>query len=125
MRQSSRYLLRLQPATRAADQPASPAIAEHAAPQKVYRPRIQLHARLERSIWSKHDAPDPASKTGCGGNPMLQRALPVQQANIALGETPKAYEPPQARTLVRAVIGQVQRFCRWLGRLAEAGGPLS
>jgi hypothetical protein len=87
--------------------------------------RGRVHARLERLIRSEHDAGDPASKTGRGGNPMLQRALPVPHPNIALGERPRAYELPQARTLVRVFIGQALRFCRWLGRLAAAGGPLS
>jgi len=56
---------------------------------------------------------------------MLQRALPVPHPNVALGERPRAYEPPKARTLVRVFIGQALRFCRWLGQLAAAGGPLS
>jgi hypothetical protein len=55
---------------------------------------------------------------------MLQRALPVHP-QIALDERPRAYARPKARTLVRLVIGQALRFCRWLGRLAAAGGPLS
>jgi hypothetical protein len=80
------------------------------------------NTRLERSIRSKHDAGDPASKTRRGGNPMLQRVLPVQHPNVALDEKPRAYQPPKARTLVRVFIGQVLRFCRWL---AAAGGPLS
>jgi hypothetical protein len=56
---------------------------------------------------------------------MLQRVLPVQHPTIALDERPKANERPKARTLVRVFIGQALRFCRWLGRLAAAGGPLS
>jgi len=56
---------------------------------------------------------------------MLQRALPVQHPHIALDERPRAYERPKARTLVRVFISHALRFCRWLGRLAAAGGPLS
>jgi hypothetical protein len=88
------------------------------------QPRIRF-TRLARLARSKHDAGDPASKTGRGGNPMLQRTLPVQHPNIALGERPTAYERPKANALVRVFIDQALRFCRWLGRLAAAGGPLS
>ncbi len=56
---------------------------------------------------------------------MLQRALPVQHPQIALDDRPGVYKRPKARTLVRVFIGQALRFCRWLGRLAAAGGPLS
>jgi hypothetical protein len=56
---------------------------------------------------------------------MLQRALPVRHPHIALDERPRAYGRPKARTLVRVFTGHVLRFCRWLGRLAAAGGPLS
>ncbi len=56
---------------------------------------------------------------------MLQRALPVQQAQIALGQTLGACEPSKARTLVGALIRPLLRLLRLLGQFAAAGGPLS
>ncbi len=56
---------------------------------------------------------------------MLQRALPVQHPQIALGEQLGAHEPSAARTLVRAVIAHALRLMRLLGQFASAGGPLS
>jgi hypothetical protein len=56
---------------------------------------------------------------------MLQRALPVQQPHIALGQTLGVRAPSRARTLVDALIGHCRRLLRLLGEFVAAGGPLS
>jgi hypothetical protein len=56
---------------------------------------------------------------------MLQRALPVQQTQIALGQKLEARERSKARVLGRASIDHFLRLLRLLGQFAAAGGPLS
>jgi hypothetical protein len=63
-------------------------------------------------------------ETARGEIPMYQRALPLLDAHIAVGERLKAHEP-KARALVRAFAGHVLRLLRLLGEFVAAGGPLS
>jgi hypothetical protein len=56
---------------------------------------------------------------------MLQRALPVRQSPIALGEIFGSREPPKARSLFRGFVDRSLRLLRWLGEFAASGGALS
>jgi len=56
---------------------------------------------------------------------MYQRALPVLESQIVLGEERAARVSSKVRALVRALVGHVLPLLRWLGQFVAAGGPLS
>jgi hypothetical protein len=56
---------------------------------------------------------------------MYQRALPVLDPQIALGERPRAHAPSKARALIRAFVDHLRLILRWLGQFVAAGGPMS
>jgi hypothetical protein len=60
---------------------------------------------------------------------MLERAIPIQHPRIAFDAQHGAHGPAGAhsgpRALLDRALHQIRRVLRFLGRLAEAGGPLS
>jgi hypothetical protein len=56
---------------------------------------------------------------------MYQRALPVLDSQIALGERPGAHAPSKARAFIRTFVGHVLLILRRLGQFVAAGGPMS